>query len=225
MMMMISFDDDDYNISSGIYWFDHHEDPINISLPEFGRQGYIGRTMVVFSCPGFILSGIEFFEFLGCEALLARPDCSSYEAHYHRPPLPTLGSICLFIQILIRSLLKETIMVRPLFGLDVVHSARYLHILAKPIPSEGAFWNSWVDLWWDGRTAHCAGATWLILLGTHRYCPSLFHEGAFSFLEFLGSETYGGAHCTGYLVTCGCGAALGAVGASVRPVHASDCQC
>ena len=107
-------------------------------------QGYIGRTMVVFSCSGFILSGIEFFEFLGCEALLARPDCSSYEAHYHRPPLPTLGSICLFIQILIRSLSKETIMVRPLFGLDVVHSARYLHILAKPIPSEGAFWNSWV---------------------------------------------------------------------------------
>ena len=33
------------------------------------------------------------------------------------------------------------------------------------------------------------------------------------FFEFLGGETYGG---TGYLVTCGCGAAaLGAVGATV----------
>ena len=41
---------------------------INISLTKFGLQGYIGCSLVVVSCPGFILSKIEFLEFLGCEA-------------------------------------------------------------------------------------------------------------------------------------------------------------
>ena len=62
-------DDDDDEISLlGYISLTKKRVSINISLTKFGLQGYIGCSLVVVSCPGFILSKIEFLEFLGCEA-------------------------------------------------------------------------------------------------------------------------------------------------------------
>ena len=119
--------------------------------------GYIGWTLVVDSCPGFILSKIEFLKFLACEAVgrawlfFIWPD--------YCPPAASISLNLSLYQHFIRSFWKETTIcdVRPWFDVNVQYCDQALS-------HGGAFLNSWavrlmvVGLQRRGYLVTCGGA-------------------------------------------------------------------